>query len=88
MSKDVIIRIVVEAVSRRKEDRADPAYWDNVHDWALLHMVHLDCAAKLSNSDESFEYEQELNELPLDEMAEELVKKEKKVPLLKIVRNG
>lgn len=70
----VIVRIIVEAVSRLDEDGSDPDYWSKTIDWSVLHRVHLTCAASEMNKGFAFvEYGSELNELPLDQLVEDLV---------------
>lgn len=85
---EMAIRIVVEAVSRQDNEGEDPAYWEQIEDWALLHLVHLKCAAKESNRLFEFDYRDELNELPLDEMVEEIEASQVVQPPLKLVQGG
>lgn len=84
----VIVRILVEAVSRHAEDGDDSDYWSQVHEWTPLHQVHLTCAARMQNKGEPFEYGRELSELPLDEMVDELIAPEPVPTPLRLVQGG
>lgn len=89
--KDVAVRMILEVVSRKDHDGTDPAYWEDVHDWGLLHIVHLKCAVNALEKGEPFEYGDELSELPLEDMERDLRDMVDPIPfqpLLRIVHGG
>lgn len=61
---EACIRLVVEAASRNdSEDGADPAYFSQVRDWALLHAVHWRCARKAFSENREIKYGEEMAKL-------------------------
>ena len=88
---DVIIRLVAEAVKREKDEDEEliPELWENAVEWKLLHMVHVTCAVAKTNHGFEFEYGREINELPLEEIADEWVEDHPVyTPPLRLVQGG
>ena len=84
------VRILVEAVTHHEDDEEGDGVdqWSETLDWSMIHQVHLECAARMTNSGRAFEYGLELNALPLDELVEETSIPRDIPPPLKLVQGG
>lgn len=88
-----IIRVVIEVASQIESgeelgpvvDGKDEDYWSNIHDWSVLSKVHLPCAVRALNQGEVFPYDEECWELPVEQLAEELMRPP---PKLRLVQSG
>ena len=61
---EACVRLVIEAASRNDtEDGSDPAYFSQVRDWALLHVVHWRCAKRALSENQEIKYGEEMSRL-------------------------
>jgi hypothetical protein len=65
-----IVRIVVEAVDRGKDDGADYEYWTHVLDWETCSLMHLACVCNGFDKGMEIPYHEECRKLPVEELLE------------------
>ena len=64
------IRVVVELVSKTKEDGLNPNTWSAIDDWKNLTTMHLQCARETLASGGAIPYGQEVDQLAIDEYSD------------------